>query len=300
MVNAKEPRLIERLSATSAASASVEDAARAARKLLLDAHHDGVALTTGAGASNLDTEWATGGPIAHAAHDESTVPAVQAPAALVELWVGMPVWAAPELEQVKDNRGSLRFATRKHDVGIVVGLPNMSTATVVWKQVFAVYSGYKVQWATHADRRFEVERSLLLAANPTPPRKGPSELHKVVRDLKWQQPHLTAKQVLEQICALAPLPEPASLSAVKRSLKLLQQHKRCPFLALLPPDAFTLIANEMPLAALLNLSTTCSEAREILTHTRLERSKVAVEANDRRRCICPDPDWLWAYYARRY
>ena len=34
-----------------------------------------------------------------------------------------------------------------------------------------------------------------------------------------------------------------------------------------------------------------SEAREVLTHTRLERFKVAVEANDRRRCI-PDPDWL--------
>ena len=123
-------------------------------------------------------------------------------------------------------------------------------------------------------RRSIQARSLLLTANPaTPPRKGPSELHKVVRDLKWQQPHLTAKQVHEQVCASALLPEPASLAAVKR----------CPLLHLLPHDLFTLIANELPLAALLNLSTTCSEAREVLTHTRLERSKEAVEATDRRR-----------------
>ena len=42
-------------------------------------------------------------------------------------------------------------------------------------------------------------------------------------------------------------------------------------------------ADELPLAALLNLSATCSEAREVLTPTRLERSKEAVEATDRRR-----------------
>lgn len=133
-------------------------------------------------------------------------------------------------------------------------------------------------------RRSIQARSLLLTANPaTPPRKGPSELHKVVRDLKWQQPHLTAKQVHEQVCASALLPEPASLAAVKRCLELFLQCKRCPLLHLLPHDLFTLIANELPLAALLNLSTTCSEAREVLTHTRLERSKEAVEATDRRR-----------------
>ena len=52
---------------------------------------------------------------------------------------------------------------------------------------------------------------------------------------------------------------------------------------LLPHDLFMQIADELPLAALLNLSTTCSEAREVLTPTRLERSKEAVEATDRRR-----------------
>ena len=203
----------------------------------------------------------------------------------------MPVWTAVELDDVRDSLGSLRFGNRKHDVGFVVGLPSGLEATVVFKHAFASYSGFKVEWATHADRRRRVERSLLLAANPTiPPRTGPSELYKVVRNLKSKQPNLTAKQVHEQICALAPLPEPATLAAVKRCLKLLQQHKCCPFLALLPPDAFTLIADEMPLAALLNVSATCSDAREVLTHTRLERSKVAVEANDRRnlhQCLTP-------------
>ena len=126
----------------------------------------------------------------------------------------------------------------------------------------------------------------LLTANPCiqPPRKGPSELYNVVRDLKWKQPLLTAKQVHEQVCASALLPEPASLAAVKRCLELLMQRKRCPLVYLLPDDLFIdEIANELPLAALLNLSTTCSKAREVLTPTRLERSKEAVEATDRRR-----------------
>ena len=63
------------------------------------------------------------------------------------------------------------------------------------------------------------------------------------------------------------------------------QCKRCPLLPsnLLPHDLFMQIADELPLAALLNLSTTCSEAREVLTPTRLERSKEAVEATDLRR-----------------
>ena len=102
MVNARELRSIDRLPATSAAST----------------YWLGVVLTTDAGASNLDTEWATGGPIVHAdlhasqrgtmsraawahvqrevisyrlsmgrpcpAHDEPTLTAVQAPAAPVE------------------------------------------------------------------------------------------------------------------------------------------------------------------------------------------------------------------------
>ena len=263
MVNARELRRIDRLPATSAAST----------------YWLGVVLTTDAGASNLDTERATGGLIAYA----PKVPTVQAPAAPVELRVGMPVWAAFGLEQVKDNCGSLRFGNRKHDVGVIVSLPSGSEARVVFKNLYATYSGDKVGWATHKDRRFLVERSLLLAANPTiTPREGPSELYKAVRDIKWQQPNLTAKQVFEEVCTLASLPEPATLAAVKRCLKLLQQHKRCPLLALLPPDAFTLIADEMPLAALLNLSATCSEAREVLTHTRLGRSKAVVEANDQR------------------
>ena len=292
MVNARELRRIGQLSAA-------------------DTIWDGGALTPDAGASNLETDarrsgqgcvtltayagqcgmsraaWAHFAPYwstAHAPpHNEPKVPAIQAPAAPVELRVGMPVWTAVELDDVRDSLGSLRFGNRKHDVGFVVGLPSGLEATVVFKHAFASYSGFKVEWATHADRRRRVERSLLLAANPTiPPRTGPSELYKVVRNLKSKQPNLTAKQVHEQICALAPLPEPATLAAVKRCLKLLQQHKCCPFLALLPPDAFTLIADEMPLAALLNVSATCSDAREVLTHTRLERSKVAVEANDRR------------------
>ena len=105
----------------------------------------------------------------------------------------------------------------------------------------------------------------------------------MVRDLKWKQPLLTAKQVHEQVCASALLPEPASLTAVKRCLELLLQYKRCPLINLLPHDLFMQIADELPLAALLNLSATCSEAREVLTPTRLERSKEAVEATDRRR-----------------
>ena len=267
MVKARELRSIDRLPATSAAST----------------YWLGVVLATDAGASNLDTERATGGPVADAPHDEPNVPAVRALAAPLELRVGMPVWAAVELEQVKDDRGSLRFGNRKHDVGVVVGLPSGSTARVVFKNLYASYSGDKVGWATHKDRRFLVERSLLLAANPTiPPRKGPTELCNAVRNLKWQQPDLTAKQVFEQVCTLASLPEPATLAAVKRCLKHLQQHKRCPLFALLPPDTFTLIADKVPLAALLNLAATCSEARDVLTHTRLERSKAAVEANDQR------------------
>ena len=263
MVNARELRRIDRLPATSAAST----------------YWLGVVLTTDAGASNLDTERATGGLIAYA----PKVPTVQAPAAPVELRVGMPVWTAVELDEVRDSLGSLRFGNRKHDVGFVVGLPSGLEATVVFKHAFASYSGFKVEWATHADRRRRVERSLLLAANPTiPPRKGPSELYNAVRDIKGQQPNLTAKQVFEQVCTLASLPESATLAAVKRCLKHLQQHKRCPLLALLPPDTFTLIADKVPLAALLNLAATCSEARDVLTHTRLERSKAAVEANDQR------------------
>ena len=105
----------------------------------------------------------------------------------------------------------------------------------------------------------------------------------MVRDLKGKQPQLTAKQVHEQVCASALLPEPASLAAVKRCLELLLQRKRCPLVYLLPHDLFMQIADELPLAALLNLSATCSEAREVLTPTRLERSKEAVEATDRRR-----------------
>ena len=179
----------------------------------------------------------------------------------------------------------MRFSNRKHDVGVVVGLPSRSTArvSVVFKNLYATCSGDKIVWATYMDRRCNVERSLLLAADPPiPSRKGTTELCNAVRNLKWQQPDLTAKQVFEQVCTLASLPESATLAAVKRCLKHLQQHKRCPLLALLPPDTFTLIADKVPLAALLNLAATCSEARDVLTHTRLERSKAAVEANDQR------------------
>ena len=195
----------------------------------------------------------------------------------------MTVWAAAPLAQVKDKRGSMGFANRFGDVGVVVGL-RPSGVIVVWRHVRARNSGYKVEWATHSDRRSIQARSLLLTANPRiAPREGPSELYKVVSNLKGKQPQLTAKQVHEQVCASALLPEPATPSAVKRYLSLLQQHKRCRLLNLLPHDLFTLIANELPLAALLNLSTTCSKAREVLTPTRLERSKEAVEATDRRR-----------------
>ena len=181
----------------------------------------------------------------------------------------------------------MRFSNRKHDVGVVVGLPSRSTArvSVVFKNLYATCSGDKIVWATYMDRRCNVERSLLLAADPPiPSRKGTTELCNAVRNLKWQQPDLTAKQVFEQVCTLASLPESATLAAVKRCLKHLQQHKRCPLLALLPPDTFTLIADKVPLAALLNLAATCSEARDVLTHTRLERSKAAVEANDQQHC----------------
>ena len=290
MVNARELGRIGRLCAMDAAKTC----------------SDGVVLTTDAGASNLDTERATDngvvvGPIeyppGHPMHDDLKVPTVQAPGASVELRVGMPVWAAKPLEDVIDaytftRRGwCLHFGIRKHDVGVVVDLPSGSDATVVWKNLYMHWDdtytirdkGEKVEWAAYKDRRCNVERSLLLASNPIiSPRKGPTELYNTVRDLKGQQPNLTAKQVLEQVCAPASLPEPATLSAVKRCLKLLQQHKRCPLR--LTADAFTLIADEMPLAALLNLSATCSEARDVLTHTRLERSKAAVEANDQQHC----------------
>ena len=168
--------------------------------------------------------------------------------------------------------------------GVVVGL-RPSGVIVVWRHVWACNSGYKIEWATHSDRRSIQARSLLLTANPRIPPRKESELYNVVRDLKWKQPLLTAKQVHEQVCASALLPEPASLAAVKRCLELLLQCKRCPLLPsnLLPHDLFMQIADELPLAALLNLSTTCSEAREVLTPTRLERSKEAVEATDRRR-----------------
>ena len=155
---------------------------------------------------------------------------------------------------------------------------------MVWRHVWACNSGYKIEWATHSDRRSIQARSLLLTANPLiPPRKGPPELYIVVRDLKGEQPQLTAKQVHEQVSESALLTEPASLAAVKRCLELLLQRKRCPLVYLLPHDLFMQIADELPLAALLNLSATCSEAREVLTPTRLERSKEAVEATDRRR-----------------
>jgi hypothetical protein len=245
-----------------------------------------VALAPDADASNLETWLSYIGPKVSAVKvpDEPKVSAVEAPAAPVELRVGMTVWAAVPLDQVKNNRGSLRVANNRHDVGVVVGLCPKGV-TVVWRHVRAWNSGYKVEWATHSDRRSIQARSLLLTANPRiPPREGPSELYKVVSNLKGKQPQLTAKQVHEQVCASALLPEPASLAAVKRCLELLLQDKRCPLLNLLPDDLFIdEIANELPLAALLNLSTTCSKAREVLTPTRLERSKEAVEATDRRR-----------------
>jgi len=204
---------------------------RIALRCPANASSDGVALAPDADASNLDTK-ATQGPIADVPDgpkvpavevpDAPKVSAVEAPATLVEPFrVGMTVWPAVELDQVKNNRGSLRFANRRYDVGVVVGL-HPQGVIVVWRHVRAWNSGYKIEWATHSDRRSIQARSLLLTANPaTPPRKGPSELHKVVRDLKWQQPHLTAKQVHKQVCASALLPEPASLAAVKRCLELL-------------------------------------------------------------------------------
>jgi len=250
-----------------------------------NASSDGLALAPDADASSQDTWLLYIGPKVSAVKvpDEPKVSAVGAPAALVEPRVGMTVWAAVPLDQVKDKRGSMGFAIRMYDVGVVVGL-RPSGVIVVWRHVRARNSGYKIEWATHSYRRSIQARSLLLTANPRiPPRKGASELYNVVRDLKWKQPLLTAKQVHEQVCASALLPEPASLAAVKRCLELLMQRKRCPLVYLLPDDLFTQIADELPLAALLNLSTTCSEAREVLTPTRLERSKEAVEATDRRR-----------------
>ena len=248
-----------------------------------NASSDGVALAPDADASNTWLSYIGPKVSAVKVPDEPKVSAVEAPATPVEFQVGMTVWAAVPLDQVKDKRGSMGFANRFGDVGVVVGL-RPSGVIVVWRHVRARNSGYKVEWATHSDRRSIQARSLLLTANPRiPPREGLSELYKVVSDLKWKQPLLTAKQVHEQVCASALLPEPASLAAVKRCLELLLQRKRCPLVYLLPHDLFMQIADELPLAALLNLSATCSEAREVLTPTRLERSKEAVEATDRRR-----------------
>ena len=261
---------------------------RIALRCPANASSDGVALAPDADASNPDTWLSYIGPKVSAVEvpEEPKVSSVEAPATLVKkpFQVGMTVWAAAPLAQVKDKRGSMGFANRFGDVGVVVGL-RLSGVIVVWRHVRARNSGYKVEWATHSDRRSIQARSLLLTANPRiPPREGPSELYKVVSNLKGKQPQLTAKQVHEQVCASALLPEPASLAAVKRCLELLLQDKRCPLLNLLPDDLFIdEIANELPLAALLNLSATCSEAREVLTPTRLERSKEAVEATDRRR-----------------
>ena len=53
--------------------------------------------------------------------------------------------------RVKDSLGSMRFSNRKHDVGVVVGLPSRSTArvSVVFKNLYATCSGDKIVWATY-------------------------------------------------------------------------------------------------------------------------------------------------------
>ena len=208
----------------------------------------------------------------------STKKAEATGAAAQPLRVGMTAWAAVELEQVKSQTGDMRFGNRKHDIGVVVKVLDDMRTVVVFKNAYSAVSGLKVEWAKYTDRRFCVQPSLLLSANPTRACKDHSELYKAVDALKRREPNLTAKQAHGLVCTS--FSEAPTLSAVKHCLQLLRQRNHCPLVHALSLDLLELIAELLPLTALLQLSATCGELRDALMDTRLMRSEANVKAHD--------------------